>query len=91
MIDRFEREITVAGDDLTDEQRAKLLEIAERKKDKQGKYVDRPEALLAVAQRRADAVKAYMRGKGATDRQLRRCRPALDPQADAKPRVDIKF
>ena len=30
MIDRFEREITVAGDDLTDEQRAKLLEIADK-------------------------------------------------------------
>jgi putative redox protein len=30
MIDRFEREITVAGDDLTDEHRAKLLEIADK-------------------------------------------------------------
>jgi putative redox protein len=30
MIDRFERVITVAGDDLTDEQRAKLLEIADK-------------------------------------------------------------
>jgi outer membrane protein OmpA-like peptidoglycan-associated protein len=64
---------------------------AERKKDKQGRYADSPEALLAVAQRRADAVKAYMRDKVATDKQLRRCRPAFDPQADAKPRVDIKF
>ena len=64
---------------------------AERKKDKQGKYADRPEDLLAVAQSRADAVKAYMQGKGATDKQLRRCRPALDPTPDADPRVDIKF
>jgi putative redox protein len=30
MIDRFERVITVDGDDLTDEQRAKLLEIADK-------------------------------------------------------------
>ena len=64
---------------------------AERKKDKQGKYADRPEDLLAVAQSRADAVKAYMQGKGATDKQLRRCRPALDPTPDADPRVDIKL
>jgi putative redox protein len=30
MIDRFERAITVEGDDLTDEHRAKLLEIADK-------------------------------------------------------------
>jgi len=30
MIDRFERAITIEGDDLTDEQRAKLLEIADK-------------------------------------------------------------
>ena len=30
MIDRFERVVTVDGDDLTEEQRAKLLEIADK-------------------------------------------------------------
>ncbi len=64
---------------------------AERNKDKKGNYLDKPEELLEVAQRRADAAKAYMQGRGATQKQLRRCRPSLDAKPDAKPRVDIKF
>ena len=64
---------------------------AERKKDKNGNYVDKEADVLAVAQRRADAAVAYLVSKGAGRKQLRRCRPSIDKKADAKPRVDIKF
>lgn len=64
---------------------------AERKKDKQGKYLDTEEAMLAVAQQRADAAKARLAEAGAGAKQLRACRPALDTEAGAQPRVDIKF
>ena len=63
----------------------------ERKKDKQGAYLDQEPELLQLAQRRADSVRTYMREQGAGKQQLRTCRPALDNAADGEPRVDIKF
>jgi len=64
---------------------------AERKRDKKGDYLDQEADLLAMAQQRADAVRAYLASKGAGRKQLRACRPGLDPDKAASPRVDIKF
>jgi hypothetical protein len=68
-----------------------LYAAQERERDKDGKFTDQPEQLLALAQQRADAVKAYMREQGVNAKQLRRCRPALDPTEAGLPRVDIRF
>lgn len=64
---------------------------AERQRDKKGEYLDQEADLLAIAQQRADAVRAYMVDNGAGGKQLRACRPSLDPDAAAEPRVDIRF
>ena len=64
---------------------------AERKKDKDGKYLDKEDDMLALANQRADAVKAYLGKQGVGKKQLRLCRPAFDAKAEAQPRVDIKF
>lgn len=64
---------------------------SERRKDKQGKYLDPESEVLALAQRRADAARARMISAGAGERQLRVCRPSIDPAPEARPRVDIKF
>ncbi len=63
----------------------------ERSKDKKGNYLDKPEDLLAVAQQRADAARAYLTGQGAGSKQLRVCRPSLDAAPEGRPRVDIRF
>jgi len=64
---------------------------AERSRDKKGEYLDQEADLLAMAQQRADAARAYLASKGADRKQLRACRPTLDPDKAASPRVDIKF
>lgn len=64
---------------------------AERKKNKQGKYADTSAEVLAIAQQRADAARAFLTISGVAKKQLRRCRPSFDAKADAQPRVDIKF
>jgi hypothetical protein len=64
---------------------------SERKRDKKGEYVDKEGDVLAVADQRAEAVKAYLAGKGLGKKQLRRCRPVFDGKAEAVPRVDIRF
>ena len=64
---------------------------AERKKDDKGAYLDQPEQLLEMAQQRAQAVRAFMLGAGSGEKQLRSCRPSLDPQPEATPRVDIRL
>jgi len=64
---------------------------AERQRDKKGEYLDQEADLLAMAQQRADAARAYLAEKGAGRKQLRVCRPGLDPDKAASPRVDIKF
>lgn len=63
----------------------------ERQKDKKGAYLDDEVALLEVAQKRAQAVRSYMLGQGTAKKQLRSCRPRLDPKPESKPRVDIRF
>jgi hypothetical protein len=64
---------------------------SEREKDKKGEFTDKPDDLLLLAQQRADAVTAFMRDQGVGAKQLRRCRPSLDPAEDGAPRVDIRF
>lgn len=64
---------------------------ADRKKDKKGAYVDTEEAALEMADRRAQAARAYLRDEGVRKKQLRICRPALDSKPDAPPRVDIRL
>jgi hypothetical protein len=63
----------------------------ERQRNKKGEYTDRPEDLLILAQQRADAVREYLKDRGVGPKQLRNCRPALDPEVDGLPRVDIRF
>ena len=64
---------------------------AERQRDKKGAYLDKEEELLALAQQRADAVRAFMKGAGVAKKQLRSCRPKLDAKPEAKPRVEIRL
>ena len=68
-----------------------LVVDAERKRDKKGGYLDKAPDLLAMAQARADQVRAELRRAGAGSKQLRACRPAIDPDPAAKPRVDVRF
>jgi hypothetical protein len=63
----------------------------ERQKDKKGVYLDKEEALLEMAQQRAQAVRSYMNSQGAGTKQLRSCRPSVDPKPEGKPRVDIRL
>jgi hypothetical protein len=63
----------------------------ERQKDKKGVYLDKEEALLEIAQQRAQAVRSYMNSQGAGAKQLRSCRPSVDPKPEGKPRVDIRL
>jgi outer membrane protein OmpA-like peptidoglycan-associated protein len=63
----------------------------ERKRDKKGGYLDTEADMLALAQTRADAVRSHLADEGAAARQLRACRPTLDPTEAARPRVDIRF
>ena len=64
---------------------------AERSKDKKGAYLDKPEDLLEMAQQRSQAVRQFMIAAGTGKKQLRSCRPSLDPKPEAKPRVDIRL
>ena len=64
---------------------------AERRKDEKGAYLDKPEDLLETAQQRSQAVRAYLLGAGVGEKQLRSCRPSLDPKPEARPRVDIRL
>jgi hypothetical protein len=64
---------------------------AEREKDKKGAYLDKPEDLLEMAQQRSQAVRQFMLAGGVGKKQLRSCRPSLDPKPEAKPRVDIRL
>ena len=64
---------------------------AERKKDKKGAYLDTEADMLALAQQRAEAVKTYLAGQDVGEKQLRLCRPELETQAEARPRVEIKL
>jgi hypothetical protein len=68
-----------------------LVAETERKKDKNGAYLDQEADLLPLAQQRADAVRAELQRSGAAAAQLRACRPALDANPAANPRVDIRF
>ena len=64
---------------------------AERPRNKKGEYTDKESDALDLAQKRAEAVRSYMQGKGASAQQLRKCRPSMDKSEAAAPRVDIKF
>jgi hypothetical protein len=64
---------------------------AERKKDKDGKYLDQEADMLTLANDRAEAAKAFLHEQGVGKKQLRLCRPVFDQAAEAQPRVDIKF
>lgn len=64
---------------------------AERKKDDKGKFLDQEADMLALAQRRADAARAFLSSQGVGKQQMRACRPAYDDTPDARPRVDIRF
>jgi hypothetical protein len=66
------------------------VEVERRRNDK-GEFVDQEADLLALADRRAEAAKAVLREAGASDSQLRRCRPAYDATPDALPRVEIRL
>jgi hypothetical protein len=68
-----------------------LVAEVERKKDKQGAYLDTEAELLGLAQQRSEVVRAALRRSGAGAKQLRACRPAIDPDPVARPRVDIRF
>lgn len=68
-----------------------VVAVSERKKNDKGEYVDLEADLLATAQQRADAVRAFLAAKGAGAQQLRNCRPAIDVEPSAKPRVDIRL
>jgi len=63
----------------------------ERKKDKKGAYLDSEADMLALAQRRADAVRAFLEQQGVGKQQLRLCRPSLDTAAAGQPRVEIRL
>lgn len=64
---------------------------AERPRNKKGEYANKESEALELAQRRAEAARSYMLSEGASDSQLRKCRPSLDKAEQAQPRVDIKF
>jgi outer membrane protein OmpA-like peptidoglycan-associated protein len=64
---------------------------AERSKDEKGVYLDKPEGLLEMAQQRSQAVRQFMIAAGTGEKQLRSCRPSLDPKPEARPRVDIRL
>jgi hypothetical protein len=68
-----------------------IYAAVEREKNNKGEFTDDPEALLVLAQQRADAVKAFMQGQGVGAKQLRTCRPSIDPTEEGLPRVDIRF
>ena len=68
-----------------------LVAEVERRKDKQGAYLDTEAELLGLAQQRSEVVRAALRRSGAGAKQLRACRPAIDPDPVARPRVDIRF
>ena len=65
--------------------------VSERRKDKEGKYLDQEGEVLELAQRRADAARAHLLAQGVGEKQLRNCRPSIDQEAEAKPRVDIRL
>lgn len=67
-----------------------ICAAAERQNNNKGEYTHRSADLLALAQQRANAVRCYMQGQGVGRKQPRNCRPAIDPQADTTPRVDIR-
>ena len=68
-----------------------IYAAVEREKNKKGEFTDDPGALLVLAQQRADTVKAFMQGQGVGGKQLRTCRPSIDPTEEGLPRVDIRF
>lgn len=64
---------------------------ADRTRDKKGKVVESDEQLLALADQRADAVRAYLQGKGIEVTRLRACRAQIDEDGTAKPKVEISL
>lgn len=64
---------------------------SERRKDKEGKYLDQESDVLDLAQRRAQAARAHLLANGVGEKQLRNCRPSIDAAAEARPRVDIRL
>jgi hypothetical protein len=68
-----------------------VVAVSERRKDKEGKFVDQESDVLELAQRRAEAARAHMLAQGVGDKQLRSCRPSIDAAPEAKPRVDIRL
>jgi hypothetical protein len=64
---------------------------SERRRDKQGKYLDQESEVLDLAQRRADAARTQLNAQGVGAKQLRACRPSLDAAAEAAPRVEIRL
>lgn len=67
---------------------------ADRPKTNKGKKADKTkqdEQLLALAEKRAQAVRDVMLAQGSDRKQLRNCRAQLDDSAQAKPRVEIKL
>jgi hypothetical protein len=68
-----------------------IYAAVEREKDKDGKFVDDPEALLEIAQRRAYRVRDFMLEQGVGAQQLKACRPSLDDSEEGLPRVAIRF
>jgi hypothetical protein len=68
-----------------------VVAATERRKDKEGKYLDQESDVLELAQRRADAARAHLLAQGVGEKQLRNCRPSIDAAPEAKPRVDIRL
>lgn len=68
-----------------------LATTSERLLDKQGKPRQSDDELLAIADTRAQAVRAYLMKKGVDEGRLKTCRPALDDKTEGKPRVEIRL
>ena len=64
---------------------------ADRSKGKKGNYLEPKEQPLALAERRAAAVRRLLLDTEVAETQLKKCRPAIDSDPMAKPRVDIRL
>jgi len=63
----------------------------DRTRNKKGEFVETKEQLLALAEQRVKRVREVMLGAGASEKQLRGCRPILEEKPETRPRVDIRL
>jgi hypothetical protein len=68
-----------------------IVSEADRSKNKKGEYLEPEKDLLALADRRAAAVRGLLEKAGASATQLRDCRPSIDTDPNGKPRVEIRL